>query len=67
MAGGLELTTPLTVGIYTDKQDTLTLESKIAPYGDIGSLACGDFSVTAIPLEFSEPIVQMLPPQTINI
>ncbi|WP_162176525.1 hypothetical protein [Synechococcus sp. KORDI-100] len=67
VAGGLELTTPLTVGLYTDKQNTLTLESKISPYGDIGALACGDYSVTAIPLAFSEPIVQLLPKQTINI
>ena len=65
VAGGLELTSPLTVGVYTDKQNVFKIESKLAPYGDIGALACGDFSVTAIPLEFSEPIVTVLPAQDI--
>ena len=67
VAGGLELTTPLTVSVYTDKQNTLSIESKIGPYGDIGAIACGDFSLTAIPLNFSEPIVQMIPKMMTDI
>ena len=67
VSGGLELGAEFGVAINASSPNTLTAEAKIAPYGDIGSVACEDFSVTAIPLEFQTPLYQIVEKQSMII
>ena len=66
-SAGIELGAEFGVAINVGSPNTLTAESKITPYGDIGSVACEKFSVTAIPLEFQTPIYQLAEKQSMII